>query len=151
MARRDIAEQSSIFEEYTDVLQTLAESRPLLLILEDLHWADVSSLSLLFHLGKRIGRSKIIIIGTYRPQEISRIGSDATSTLQDVLSEFKRDAGDIVIDLDQDDQATARLFVDSYLDVSLNYFGEEFRQLLTTVTGGNPLFTTELILITICE
>ena len=145
LARRDILEQSSIFEEYTDVLKTLSNARPLLLILEDLHWADSSSLSLLFHLGKRIGRSRILIIGTYRPQEIADPGTDSTSTLQDVLSEFKRDAGDIVVDLDQDDQVSARYFVDSYLDVTRNYLGEEFRQKMTLVTGGNPLFTTELI------
>jgi len=142
---RVIPEQSNIFEEYTDVLQALATTRPLLLIMEDLHWADASSVSLLFHLGKRVGRSKIIILGTYRPQELIRDGGEKTSKLQEVLSEFKRDAGDIWIDLDHGDQGSARQFVDAFLDVTPNNLSEDFRQKLTTVTGGNPLFTTELI------
>jgi serine/threonine protein kinase/tetratricopeptide (TPR) repeat protein len=145
LAGRAIPEQSSIFEEYTEVLRTLADTRPLLLIFEDLHWADTSSLSLLFHLGKRVGRSKILILGTYRPQEIFRGEGGTSSTLQNILSEFKRDAGDIWIDLDQEDQESARRFVDAYLDAIPNHLSDDFRYKLSTVTGGNPLFTTELI------
>ena len=47
-------EQSRIFEQVTSVLTSLAEQKPLILILDDLHWVDDSSASLLFHLA-RIG------------------------------------------------------------------------------------------------
>ncbi len=46
-------DQSRLFEEYLDVLQTLAGHQPILLLLDDLHWADVSSVGLLFHLAAR--------------------------------------------------------------------------------------------------
>jgi serine/threonine protein kinase/tetratricopeptide (TPR) repeat protein len=142
---RGVPLPSRIFEEFTNVLQALAEKRPILLILEDLHWADASSLSLLFHLGRHVGRSKILILGTYRPQELFQDGEDKPPFLQEVLSEFKRDHGDIWIDLDRSDQQSARQFVDALLDVSPNRFDEGFRRKLTAVTEGHPLFTQELI------
>jgi hypothetical protein len=60
-------EQSHIFEQYTNVMRALAEEQPLLLVLDDLQWADSASIGLLFHLGRRIGDSRILIVGTYRP------------------------------------------------------------------------------------
>ena len=43
--------QANIFEQYTNVLLAMAEHQPLLLILDDLHWADRASIGLLFRLG----------------------------------------------------------------------------------------------------
>ncbi|NIW45570.1 MAG: AAA family ATPase, partial [Gammaproteobacteria bacterium] len=43
-------EQSMIFEQFTNVLQRIAESHPLVLVLDDMQWADRASISLLFHL-----------------------------------------------------------------------------------------------------
>ena len=62
-------EQSYLFEQYARVLQSLAAQRPLLITLDDLQWADTASISLLFHLGRRIGDSQILIVGAYRPEE----------------------------------------------------------------------------------
>jgi hypothetical protein len=44
--------QSDLFEQYTRALQNLARQRPLLLVVDDLQWADPGSVSLLFHLGR---------------------------------------------------------------------------------------------------
>ena len=43
--------QSQLFEQYTDVLHALAAQRPLLLVLDNMQWADAASISLFFHLG----------------------------------------------------------------------------------------------------
>ena len=145
LSGRGTPQQSRIFEEFTDVVQAISEKHPILLILEDLHWADISSLSLLFHLGKHIRGSKIIILGTYRPQELIQDREKNSPSLLDILSEFKRDYGDISIDLDRSDLSSARKFVDALLDISPNRMSGDFRRRLTTVTGGHPLFTHELI------
>jgi adenylate cyclase len=50
-------DQSQVFEQYTNVLIALAEKQPLLLILDDLHWADDGSTGLLFRLGRSLSRS----------------------------------------------------------------------------------------------
>jgi len=52
-------QQAALFEQYTRLLTRLADERPLLLLLDDLQWADGGSCSLLFHLGKRIAGSRI--------------------------------------------------------------------------------------------
>ena len=62
--------QERIFAQYTAVLQTVAARKPILLIIEDLHWVDTSSSSLLFYLGRQLSGSPIMIIGTYRPDEV---------------------------------------------------------------------------------
>ena len=42
-------DQSKIFQQYTNVLQALSKNTPLIIILDDLQWADAPSLNLLFH------------------------------------------------------------------------------------------------------
>ena len=51
--------QANLFEQYTRVLRTLAREQPLLLVLDDLQWADGGTLSLLFHLARRLGETSI--------------------------------------------------------------------------------------------
>ena len=138
-------EQDHIFEQYTNVLNRLAEQQPLLLVLDDLQWADVASISLLFRLGRRIGGSHILVVGTYRPEEVSLGRGGARHPLEKVLAEFKRYFGDICVELDQVPEAEGRHFVDAIIDTEPNRLGEEFRQALHHHTSGHPLFTIELL------
>jgi len=62
--------QSTLFQQFTNVLNTLASQRPLLLVLDDLQWADAASLSLLFHLGSRLLQNRILIVGLYRSEDL---------------------------------------------------------------------------------
>jgi predicted ATPase len=148
-------QQSALFEQYTQVVRTLAQQRPLLLILDDLQWADGGSTSLLFHLGKRIAGSRVLIVGAYRPEEVA-LGRPASSPpqaggieggrerhpLEPVVNEFKRHFGDIVVNLGQ---AGERRFVDALLDADPNRLGDGFRETLYHQTSGHPLFTVELL------
>lgn len=138
-------EQSHIFEQYTNVLKALAAEQPLMLMLDDLQWADAASTSLLFHLGRRIGESRILIVGAYRPDELAVGREGKRHPLEKVLTEFKRYFGDIWLDLDVVDKAKARQFVDALLDTEPNRLGEDFRQALFRHTGGHPLFAIELL------
>ena len=84
-ARRDTGtgagaiEPERIFEQYANVLKALSKDRPLMLVLEDLHWADDASASLLFHLSRRIETSRILILGTYRPDEVQAESAERLS------------------------------------------------------------------------
>jgi DNA-binding SARP family transcriptional activator len=64
-------QQSHLFEQYKRVLQALAQRRALILILDDLQWADLGSISLLFHLGRRLAGNRILTVGAYRPEEVA--------------------------------------------------------------------------------
>ncbi len=146
-------EQSHIFEQYTNVLRTLADNCPLLLILDDMQWADAASTGLLFHLGRRLQGVSILLVCIYRPEEVA-IGRASTQIsleqpqrhpLDKVLTEFKRMFGDVWIDLSSVDSAEERSFVDDILDHEPNRLQEGFRQALFNHTAGHPLFTIELL------
>jgi len=138
-------DQSRIFEQYTDVLLALAAQRPLMLVLDDLHWADASSISLLFHLGRRIGESRVLMLGTYRPEDVAQGREGERHPLEGVVSEFKRYLGDVCVDVGQAEGSEGQRFVDALLDMEANRLDESFRQELLRRTGGNALFTTELL------
>lgn len=146
-------QQSALFEQYTQVLRALASQRPLLLALDDLQWADGGSINFLFHLGRQIEGSRILIVGAYRPAEVA-LGRPAASLsggmeggqerhpLEPVVNEFKRHFGDIEVDLER---AEGRQFVDAFLDSKPNRLADAFRESLHQHTSGYSLFTVELL------
>jgi len=138
-------QQNQIFEQYTNVLKALAAEQPLMLLLDDLQWADSASAELLFRLGRRIGESRILIVGTYRPDEVALGRAGERHPLEKVLAEFKRYFGDIWVNLDRTEETEGRQFVEAYLATEPNQFGVEFRQALYQITSGHPLFTVELL------
>ena len=139
------AEQTRIFEQYTAVLRALAQERPLALVLDDLQWIDESSASLLFHLARRIGGSRILIIASYRPEDLALGRGEQRHPLAPLLAELKREFGDVEIPLGDGDGTSARAFTDALLDSEPNRLGASFRQLLARRTHGHPLFTAELL------
>src|SRR5229473_6247776 len=55
-----------LFQSFSEALARTSRRRPELLVLEDLHWADESTLALLIYLANRIAQLPVVIIGTYR-------------------------------------------------------------------------------------
>lgn len=138
-------DQNHIFEQVTTVLVALAKQRPLVLILDDLQWIDESSASLLFHLARRIEGSRILIIGTYRPEDVALGRGELRHPLEQVVSELKRHYGDLVISLGDETEEKSRQFIDALLDIEANKLDEDFRRALLKLTCGHPLFATELL------
>jgi DNA-binding winged helix-turn-helix (wHTH) protein/predicted ATPase len=64
------ATQQRMLRELAETVEVLTASRPLLLVLEDLHWSDYATLDLLTYLARRLGRSRLLVLGTYRPVEV---------------------------------------------------------------------------------
>jgi tetratricopeptide (TPR) repeat protein len=139
------AQQNQIFEQFTRLLIELAAQRPLVIVLDDLHWADESSTSLLFHLARRIGNSRILVLGSYRPEDIALGRADRRHPLESVVNEIKRLYGDVHLHLAEDDEAKGRRFINALLDARPNRLGDAFRSQLLRHTRGQALFTTELI------
>ncbi len=141
-------QQGALFQQYVRVLQTVSRYRPLLLVLDDLQWADLGSIDLLFHLGRALTGESILIIGAYRPEEVALGRASAASgrwerhPLGSVINEFQRQFEDIEVDLAK---AQAQRFINALLDTLPNRLGSTFRQTLRRLTNGHPLFTVELL------
>jgi len=138
-------DQNQVFQQYTSVLNALAGKQPLLLILDDLHWVDAGSAGLLFRLGRRIEGSRVLIVGTYRPEEVALERAGERHPMQKVLAEFKRYFGEIGVDLDRVGEMERQQFVDAVVAIETNRLGEEFRRKLYQRTKGHALFTIELL------
>ncbi len=139
--------QTDLFQQYTRVLQQLAQQRPLLLTLDDLQWADTGSSNLLFHLSRQIAGYPIFIVGAYRPEEVaqgllvSETGQQIRHPLETVINESQRHFGQMEVSLDK---ADGRHFVDAFLDTQPNRLQPSFRATFHRQTEGHPLFTAEL-------
>ena len=142
---RGALEQSALFSQFTEMLHHLSQKCPLLITLDDLQWMDHASSGLLFHLGRRLAGSRILVVGAYRPDELLQDRNDGQDPLIQLLDEFKQTYGDIFIDLAKADQAEGRAFVDAILDAEPNKLEEAFHEALYKRTGGHPLFTVELL------
>ncbi len=134
--------QVDLFEQYTRMLQTLEKKNPLLLVVDDLQWADAGSINLLFHLGRRLAGCRILILCAYRSEEVALGRDGERHPLEPVINEFRRMSGDIMMNLGQ---AESREFVDALLDSQPNRLDPSFHEMLYQQTQGHPLFTIELL------
>jgi len=144
-AASPMAEQGRVFEQVTAVLLELARKRPLVLILDDVHWIDESSASLLFHLARRLEKSRILVICTYRSEEMAFARSESRHPLPKIVSEIKRQYGDVSVVLGDETPDETRQFIEALVDTEPNRLDVEFRNQLHERTRGHPLFATELL------
>jgi DNA-binding NarL/FixJ family response regulator len=68
-AERDEGSQLRLFEDVLDALERAAASAPVLLVLEDVHWADASTLELVSFLDRAIAEIGVVVVATYRNDE----------------------------------------------------------------------------------
>ena len=131
-----------LFESITSFLKNASQSQPLMLVLDDLHWADKSSLLLLQFLARELApdqSGRLLVVGCYRDVELSR-----QHPLSETLAQLSRSARGgfqrvLLRGLDQED--TARI-----LEGSTGI--EPAPGLVETLysnTEGNPFFMTEVI------
>jgi predicted ATPase len=144
-------EQDQVLEELTQVLSRVAARRPLLMLLDDLQWVDDASLNVLFHLGRRLAHSRILLVGAFRPGENGAApGADQPETtgphpIETLMLELARQYGDIQIDLNQAGPSAGKAFIDALLDREPNRLEAAFRDDLYRRTLDQPLFTVEML------
>lgn len=132
-------DQHAIFRQYTKILQSISALNPLMLVVEDLQWADASSVDLLFHLARNLGSCPVLIIGTYRPSEIEI----RQHPMKQIRAEMKRYGLWQEVSLARLEKGE----VIEYLKAEFpnNSFVRAFFDLLYDKTEGNPLFVVETI------
>ena len=73
-----------MFNGVLNFISRAAHAQPLLLILEDLHWADDSTMLLLQHIAPRLQEIPVLIVGTYRDTELD-VARSLAKALEDLL------------------------------------------------------------------
>jgi predicted ATPase/DNA-binding winged helix-turn-helix (wHTH) protein len=132
------ATKERMLREMNDCLAELATQAPVVLLLEDLHWADLSTLDVLRRLCTSVGAQRLLLLGTYRPEDVE-IGKHP-------LKNYKRE----MEAHDQCDEialgALSREHITRYLDArfSPNDFSPRLSELLMVKTRGHALFATRL-------
>ena len=128
------ASRFRLFDSITSFLKGASRAKPIVIVLDDLHWADESSLMLLQFLARELGGSRLLVVGTYRDVDLSRQHS-----LADTLAELTRERlyeRVLLRGLSRDD-------VERFIEVTAGIAPPE--GLVTAVhtqTEGNPLFVT---------
>jgi len=140
-------ELSHLFQQVTNMAHAIAEKKPLLLILDDMQWVDDASVSLLFHLGRRISetQSKILILCAFRPEEVFSGRGDERHPLVKLLNEFKLVFENKWVNLAQVSLQEAQRFIDAIVDIHPNNLSKSFRSAMFQRTNGHPFFTVELM------
>jgi ABC-type oligopeptide transport system substrate-binding subunit/transcriptional regulator with XRE-family HTH domain len=134
-----------VIAEVTDVLTALAVERPLLLLLDDMQWADTASAELLFHLSKRLTDARVLVVCTYRASEVAEDPGPAAATVRRTLLETSRRLDDTHIDLDAIAPDAERDLCDALLDLEFPDLEPALRDAIYERTHGSPLFVLELV------
>lgn len=138
-------EQNTLIDQYTRVLEYAARQAPLIILLEDFHWADRGSINLLFNIGRHLSASRVLIICAFRPDELAARSDGDLHPINDLVNEVISFQGDSVIDLARAEKAASQQFVDDLLDTEPNQYSKDFRRALYHRTQGHPLFTVEML------
>jgi len=130
------------FEAVARTLLQLSDQEPLILFLDDLHWADRLSLALLHYLARKCKKSRLLIIGTYRPEELIRTKEERLHPLEQTMFSMSRE--DLLVKME-----LPRLKRDDFPEFFRSMFGfsadREFVEKLYGETEGNPLFALEAL------
>jgi DNA-binding CsgD family transcriptional regulator len=131
-------ERCLLFEAVTSLVGDLARESGLVLSLDDLHWADKSSLLLLQHLARRLDGLRVLVIGTFRDVEV-----DPTHPLSVVLSNLRRDGACQRLSVDGLPEEQVKGIIDA---VARPGAPAALVRALHRQTDGNPFFLKEIVL-----
>ena len=130
-------EKRRMFQALLQMIIELAARQPLILILEDLHWSDSTSLEFLLLLARRISSQPVLLLLTFRDDE-------TTPDLTHFLAELDRERLGTEFAL----KHMSPLEVDEMLQTILNLsspVSKEFLDTIFSLTEGNPFFIEEIL------
>jgi DNA-binding SARP family transcriptional activator/tetratricopeptide (TPR) repeat protein len=134
----------ALFEALTAVLRHAAEARPLLLVIDDLHWANTATFDLLLHSKRSLTPSQCMFLVTSREAADPGAGvsADPEESLEARLDALRREADFEHVCLEGLDEREAAELIEARSGVTRS---EGFARGLWRRTGGNPLFIEEML------
>jgi DNA-binding winged helix-turn-helix (wHTH) protein/predicted ATPase len=125
--------------ELAEALEVLTAARPLVLVLEDLHWSDRATLEWLAYMVRRRDPACLLILGTYRPVEVIV----RAHPLRPLLAELQQQAQCVELVLDYlSTPAVAAYLTQRFATTALP---ADLPQLLHQRTSGHPLFLVAMV------
>ena len=135
----EITSQAALFEDARRFFTAVSAQQPLLIVLEDLHWADPASLEALRYLGRHITENALLIVITVRSDELTR-----DNELAQLLPLLVRESRIWRIHLNRFDRAAVGELVAGRYDLN-NADLDRLVEHLWTRSEGNPFFVEELL------
>ncbi|MEK7295578.1 MAG: AAA family ATPase, partial [Actinomycetota bacterium] len=133
-------ERQRLYESVVTFLLNAAIANPIVLVLDDLHWADAPTLNLLRNLARSVKGSRLLIIGTYRDMDLDR-----RHPLAEVLADLRRERLFERVLL----RGMSPLEVGALLEMAaqheLDQGGTVLASALHRATEGNPFFIEETV------
>lgn len=130
----------NVADELVGLVLALARRIPLVVVIDDLHWADAASINIVLRLVDE-GEGRLLVVVTYRPEEVERRPGHPLGPALDSI----RQLGGVIIDLDETSLVEASSMIDELVDREPNRLDKPFREQLSRVSEGNPLFALEFI------
>ncbi len=134
------SERFVLFGAITDLLGRWTADAPLLIVVDDLHWADRSTLQLLRHIAIADDLGGVGLLGTFRDSEITCV-----HPLTEVLAALHREGGGERIVLRGFDDRDVLDLLERIAGHELGDAGVALRDAILTETAGNPFFTVEIL------
>ena len=138
-----IESKEQLWDAIARLIVKIAQERPFILFIDDLHWADESTLQLLQYSARNTLASRLMIIGTYRPEEARTTSDGRIHPLLQIEPAMKQEGILTVINLGRLTAADVQQMVWSLFQDS--DFGETFVDSLQKETEGNPFFVMETL------
>jgi len=137
------ASQEQMFQQYVNFLSKASEAHPLVLILDDFHWADTSSTNLLFSAARHLVHKRVLFIVSYRADDAASSREGKGHPLLHVRNELGRYSlfTDVVVP-----RMTSRDIDEILRDRYTRYTGNaDFEAWLAQRSGGNALFISQYL------
>ena len=133
-------ERYLLYAAAAGLLEAAGEQEPVVLILDDLHWADGPTLSLLRHVVTAGSSMRVLVVGTYRDSDLSREHPFTT-----LLADLHREQGVERIKLTGLEVGDVLALMESAAGHEMDEDGRALAREITHETAGNPFFAGELL------
>jgi predicted ATPase len=142
LEQRGRATCERMLRELSQAVEAIAADMPLVLLLEDIHWSDPSTLDWLAHVARRPDPARLMVLATVRPADSSMI----TARVGDIV-------GELVLHAQAHEVVLAPLKLDAIETFLTARFGStdrvapssEIARMLLQRSGGNPLFMVSIV------
>jgi len=143
LRRIDIGrERDRMYETVSSMILEMARRRPILLFLDDLHWADNATLQLMGYVVRSIRSARVLLVAAYRPEDVAPVRGQP-HPLTEAMGRINREGISATLTLKRLDLRETR----HLLSIMLNRsdFPEGFVETVFRQTEGNPYFLEEVM------